>query len=291
MHVSDNKIFNTRNLEAGIFLIAGTAKTVHDYKSVGEDYKRNILYNDIVVLAASSAGMLGYRALGKNKTLHEKIFKPTVEFFNEKFQKFAKSDFSKKYLAGKFDKLYKPLHTPIEYSKNIIASCISNTAMVACGLFSAILADYTLNKHGLAIHKLKSISEEDKTFNIKPPKQIEQVEKFMKKNVDNVVSKDVRQEMLWRITDFKVFNPLNSAFVGLAGLNITDNEKYSKQVQKATKYLLVNTMVPLFFFSLSSALTKKMKNIYRYPIMFAALVSGSLLVKHAMNNESTNTKN
>ena len=261
----------------------GTAKTVHDYRSVGEDYKRNILFNDVAVLAASSAGMLGYKALGKNKTLHEKIFKPAVEFFNNKFQKFAATDFYKKNLAGRFDTLYKPLHTPIEYSKNIIASCISNTAMVGCGLFSAILADYALNKHGLAIHKLNSLVEEDKKMvNIKPPKQIEQVEKFMKKKVDNVVGKDIQQEMLWRITDFKVFNPFNSAFVGLAGLNITDNEKYSKQVKKATKYLIFNTMIPLFFFSVSSALTKKMKNIYRFPIMFASLVSASLLVKHAI---------
>ena len=113
----------------------------------------------------------------------------------------------------------------------------------------------------------------------------------MKKKVDNVVSKDIQQEMLWRITDFKVFNPFNSAFVGLAGLNITDSEKYSKQVQKATKYLIFNTMIPLFFFSVSSALTKKMKNIYRFPIMFASLVTGSLLVKHAIDKNEKNSKN
>ena len=87
------------------------------------------------------------------------------------------------------------------------------------------------------------------------------------------------------MTDFKLFSALNSAFVGLAGLDITDNEKYSKQVKNATKYLLLNTMVPLFFFSLSSALTKKIKNIYRFPIMFASLVTGSLLVKNAVDSK------
>ena len=67
--------------------------------------------------------------------------------------------------------------------------------------------------------------------------------------------------------------------------DITDDEKYSKQVKNATKYLLLNTMVPLFFFSVSSALTKKLKNIYRFPIMFASLVTGSLLVKNAVENK------
>jgi len=286
MHVTDNRIFNTRNLEAGIFLLMGAAKTVHDYRSVGEKYKQKILLNDVVVLGASSAGMLGYRALGHNKTLNNKLFKPTVEYVHDKFKKFYNSDFAQKHLVGKFDHLYKPLQTPIEYSKNIIASSISNTAMVGAGLFSAILADFILTKNGLGIHKLKNKKED-----IKPPKQLVQVEKFKKNNVDTVVSKDLQEEMLWRMTDFKIFNPLNSAFVGLAGLDITDDEKYSKQVKNASKYLLLNTLVPLFFFSLSSALTKKMKNIYRFPIMFAALVTGSLLVKNAVDKSEKHPKN
>ncbi len=280
MHLSDNKIVNTRNLEAGIFLLMGAAKTVHDYKSVGEKYKQKILLNDVVVLGASSVGMLGYRALGHNKTLNNKLFKPTVEYLHGKFNKFYNSDFAQNHLVGKFDSLYRPLQTPIEYSKNIIASCISNTAMVGAGLFSAILADFVLTKNGLGIHKLKNKKED-----IAPPKQLVMVEKFKKKNVDTVVSKDVQEEMFWRMTDFKLFSALNSAFVGLAGLDITDDEKYSKQVKNATKYLLLNTMVPLFFFSVSSALTKKLKNIYRFPIMFASLVTGSLLVKNAVENK------
>ena len=282
MHVNDNKLINTRNLEAGIFILMGAAKTVHDYRSVGEKYKQKILLNDVVVLGASSAGMLGYRALGHNKTLNNKIFKPSVEYLHGKFNKFYNSDFAQKHLVGKFDHLYRPLQTPIEYSKNIIASCISNTAMVGAGLFSAILADFLLTKNGLGIHKLKNKKEDTPAT---PPKQLVMVEKFKKKIVDTVVSKDVQEEMFWRMTDFKLFSALNSAFVGLAGLDITDNEKYSKQVKNATKYLLLNTMVPLFFFSLSSALTKKIKNIYRFPIMFASLVTGSLLVKNAVDSK------
>lgn len=269
----------------------GAAKTVYDYKSVGEDYKRKILLNDVVVLGASSAGILGYKALGNNKTIHNKIFKPTVDYFHGKFNKFYESDFAQKHLVGKFDKLYRPLQTPIEYSKNIIATCISNTAMVGAGLFSAILADYALTKNGLGIHKLKNIMDGDTKQTMMPQKQLEQVENFKKKNVDTVVSKNVQEEMFWRMTDFKAFSAFNSAFIGLAGLDITDDEKYSKQVKNASKYLLVNTLVPLFFFSLSSALTKKLKNIYRFPIMFASLVTGTLLVKNAVDRHKNNSKN
>ena len=156
--------------------------------------------------------------------------------------------------------------------------------MVGAGLFAAILADFTLTRNGLGIHKLKNKQEEKSP----PIKQLEMVEKFKQKNVDTVVSKNVQEEMFWRMTDFKAFNAFNSAFVGLAGLDITDDEKYSKQVKNATKYLLLNTLVPLFFFSLSSALTKKMKNIYRLPIMFTSLVTASLLVKNAVEKGNKN---
>lgn len=130
MQVTDKQIYNTKYLEAGIFLLMGAAKTVHDYKSVGEKYKQKILLNDVVVLGASSAGMLGFRALAHNKTVGNKLFKPTVEYFHGIFNKFYNSGFAQKHLVGKFDNLYKPLQKPIEYSKNIIGSCVANTAMV-----------------------------------------------------------------------------------------------------------------------------------------------------------------
>ncbi len=281
MQIKDNKILSTKNLEAGVFLLMGGVKTVQDYRSVGENYKQKILLNDVVVLTSSSLGMLGYRALGKNQRVREKIFKPTVDFFNKKFKNFAKSEFSTKFLDGKFDRLYRPLHTPIEYSKLIIGSCLNNVGMVGAGLFSAILGDFVLTKLGLGVHDIKQAKESAKLP--KEPKKIKQVEQFMKKNMDAVVTKGVRKEMESRVTDLPMFNMLTTSFIGLEGLKITDEEKYSKQMKNATKYLIVNSLVPLFFLSLSSALTKKMKNIYRFPIMFAALVSGTYLVKRGVD--------
>lgn len=258
MQITNNKFVNTKTLEASIFLLMGAAKTVYDYRSVGEKYKRKILLNDVVVLSSCSAGMIGYKALGHNKFLRNKVFKPTVDYV---------------------DKLI-PKKNFIETPKHIIANCVSNTAMVGAGLFSAILGDYALSKNGLGIHKLKNIMDSDK------PQKLELVENFKKKNVDNVVSKKVQEEMFWRMTDFKAFDAFNSAFVGLAGLDITDDEKYSKQVKNASKYLLLNTMIPLFFFSLSSSLTKNLKTLYRLPIMFTSLVTASLLVKKFLDKKA-----
>ncbi len=281
MHLSNAKIFNTHSLEAGVFLLMGGAKTVQDYRSVGEDYKQRILLNDVVVLGASSAAMLGYRALSRNKTIRTKFFQPVVECFHKKFEKFHKSNFSQKHLSGRFDNLYHPLHKSLELSKLIIGTCISNVLMVASGLFGAIAGDYALTKTGLGVHKFKEIMEEEKSLK---PKPVKKVESLMKTGVDTVFNKDVRREMQSRVTDLPLFNLMTTSFIGLEGLKITDDEKYSKQVKNASKYLLVNSLVPLFFLSLSSALTKKLKNIYRFPIMFASLVAGTFAVKKGLDN-------
>lgn len=281
MQISNNKILNTRNLEAGIFILMGGAKTVQDYRSVGEDYKQKILLNDMVVLGSSCAAMIGYRALSHSNIMRDKFFRPTVEFMHKKFIDFCNTDFAKKHLVGKFDSLYHPLHKPLEMSKEIIGTCISNTLMVASGLFGAIAGDYALTKIGFGIHRTKNLKTEENT----KPSQLVMVENFKKNKVDTVIDKRIQEEAFWRVLDFPAFNVLTSPFVGLQGLEITDDEKYSKQVKNASKSLLVNSLVPLFFFSLSSALTKKLKNIYRIPIMFASLLTGTLAVKSFLDHK------
>lgn len=289
MQIKNNKIINTQNLEAGVFLLMGGLKTVDDYRSVGSEYKRKILLNDVVVLASSSAGMLGYKALAKNKPISEKILRPFADFCHMHVAKFQRSDFYKRNFAGKYNHLFQPIHTSVEYSKEIVGGCVSNVLMVAAGLFSAIIGDWALTKTGFGIHQVQEIMNDNKKM--KEPKKIQEVEAFMKQSVDSVVTKGVRREMVSRVTDMPFFSLLTKSFIGLEGLNVTDEEKYSKQVKNASKYLVVNSLVPLFFLSISSTLTKKMKNIYRFPIMFTSLVAGTYLVKKVLDHKVSSPKN
>lgn len=291
MRISDPKIINTQNLEATVFFLLGGAKTVNDYRSVGPEYKRKILLNDTVVLASSSLGMLGFRKVSQNRKVRVKVLKPAIEFCHEQYNKVLKTDFFQKHLAGRCKEMFQPLKTPIEFSKAVIGDCLTNFCMVACGLFSAIGGDYLLTKTGFGIHGVKEIMKDNKAEKPKQIKQLKQVESFMTQKVDQVVQKDVRQEMVSRVTDFPAFNVLTTSLIGLEGLNITDSEKHSKQVKNATKYLILNSMVPLLLFSTTSALTKTMKNIYRFPIMFSSLVLGTLLVKKNVAKHENQSKN
>lgn len=290
MQISNPKIINTKNLETAVFLLLGGAKTANDYRSVGPEYKRKILLNDTVVLASSSLGMLGFRVLSKNKTVRSKLLKPAIETCYEQYNKLLKTEFVQKHFVGKYQNLFQPLKTPIEFSKAVIGDCLSNFLMVATGLFSAIGGDYLLSKTGFGIHGIKEIMKEKTDNKPKQIKQLKQVENFMTQKVDKVVQKDVRKEMVSRVTDFPVFSVLTTSLVGLEGLNITDNEKHAKQVKNATKYLVLNSMVPLLLFSTTSALTKSMKNVYRFPIMFSSLVLGTLLVKKNVEKHENNLK-
>ena len=183
MQIKDPKIINTKSMEAAVFLLLGGVKTVNDYRSVGEKYKRKILLNDTVVLASSSLGMLSYRVLSKNRTVRTKVLKPAIESCHKVYNKVLKTDFVQKHIAGRFQKLFQPLKTPIEYSKAVIGECLSNFLTVAAGLFGAIGGDYLLSKTGFGIHGIKEIMKEKKEV-VSTPKQLKQVETFMKKNVD-----------------------------------------------------------------------------------------------------------
>lgn len=294
MRISDPKIINTQNLEATVFFLLGGIKTVNDYRSVGSEYKRKILLNDTVVLTSSSLGMIGFRKLSQNKTVRAKVLKPAIETCYEQYNKLLKTNFVQKHFVGKFNNMFQLLKTPIEFSKSVIGDCLTNFGMVAFGLFSAIGGDLLLSKTGFGIHGVQEIMAEKKSQNAensKPIKQLKQVEQFMSKNVDKVVQKDVREEMVLRVTDFPAFNVLTTSLIGLEGLNITDEEKHAKQVKNATKYLILNSMVPLLLLSTTSALTKTMKNIYRFPIMFSSLVLGTLLVKKNVEKHEKQAKN
>lgn len=271
MQIPNNKFINSKTIEAGAFILMGGIKTVQDYRVAKPEEKRHILLNDVVILSASTAGMMGFRALEKSKTLNDKIAKPIVNFCHEKIgHKLAKLKFVQKFSSGKLNEYYEHVKTPVEFSKQIIASCLNSTATIACGLFSAILADYSLTKMGLGIHK----------FNKK--KEVNKVERFMNKNVDTVVNKNVRKEVISQITWFPAFDLLGPSLIGLQSLSITDSEKHSRQMEKAGKYLMLDTFVPLMFLSTASALTKNMKSLYRLPIMFTSLVGGTIAVKQGV---------
>ena len=175
MRFSDPKIINTQNLETAVFFLLGGIKTVNDYRSVGPDYKRKILLNDTVVLASSSVGMLAYKTLAKNNTVRGKILKPTIEACHEQYNKLLKTKFVKKYIRGRFNNLFQPLKTPIEFSKAVIGDCISNFLTVAAGLFGAIGGDLLLSKTGFGIHGIKEIMREKKNQQPKQIKQLKQV--------------------------------------------------------------------------------------------------------------------
>ena len=277
-----NYNISSKAIEAGVFGILGTAKTVSDYRSVGEKYKKKILLNDVVVLGASSLGILGYRALSKNKIVRTKISRPIVNELHQGFQKLKETKFIKaitpKISKETQQKYYKPVNKSLALSKVVITNCLTSMAEVASGLLGAITGDFILSKTGQDIHKVKDLQNKKQEET-----ELHKVENFMNKQVDKVVTTDVREEMMNRVTDFSTFKLFWSSFVGLEGLEITDDEKYSHQLKNASKYLMLNSFVPLLFLNMTSALSKGMKDVYRLPLMFGALVGGTLCVKKVVD--------
>ena len=63
---------------------------------------------------------------------------------------------------------------------------------------------------------------------------------------------------------------------------LAKEKEFDKRLHHTTKCMINDSLLPLFFLSTSSTLTKKMRTIYRVPIIFTSLVVGTMLGKKCL---------
>ena len=73
--------------------------------------------------------------------------------------------------------------------------------------------------------------------------------------------------------EMKIFN---NTMIGIQSFEIAEEKTFKDKLRRTTHSLLTNTLVPMFFLSLSSNLTKNMKSLYRIPIVFTTMVAGTV---------------
>lgn len=72
--------------------------------------------------------------------------------------------------------------------------------------------------------------------------------------------------------------------VGMQGFEVIEEKTFKKRMKHATGCLISNSVIPLFFLSTATSLTKKMNGIVRAPIIFASLVGGTMYANKALNH-------
>lgn len=242
-----DKFVNSSMLSASIFVGSGAYKTYKDYKNSDEKYKNKFLLKDTVVLSGAALGMLANRSASREIERHKY------------FKKAAKS--LTKYLIN-----HKKLTKPFLYTEKIVKDLMSNFLMFSSGILGALGADYLLSKTGF----------EQPENNIQIEEQ-NKIVRYFDETLTKNVNTEIKEAVYSRITDMPQMNVFTTSLIGSQAIDLSKDREFDKRLKNTTKCLINNSLMPLFFLSTSSALTKHMKAGYRIPIIFSTLVGGTML--------------
>ena len=114
------------------------------------------------------------------------------------------------------------------------------------------------------------------SLNIKLPVKTKIKSVFFDNNLAKVTDKDTRNALYSSVSDLPI---ISSGMLGANALEIAQNKKFSQKLKHTTGYLVNDTLIPLIFLSVSSALTKGLKPVFRIPAVFLSLFTGTLVTR------------
>lgn len=293
-----NKILNAKSTGMFLFGVTGAYKILTDYKKAPESEKKSVLLRDSAILAGSAAGLVAYSS-GKNSFTKSPIYKGSSKLFDNAIESIKNTEVWKKISNSLGQHVKKPTEIIVKNAYNIGKDCLDNVLMVASGISGAIITDYFIqigHRHKKILDKEveeKSgvkISEDDEpisdnTEEIINNNTVTHFDKFKEKltnnsianEFDNIVGEDTKKNILSNLTNMPEMKIFNSTMIGLQSFQITEEKTFKDKLKHTTKNLITNTLIPMFYLSLASNITKGMKKDFlRVPLVFASMVAGTM---------------
>ena len=297
-----NHVLTSTNTSIFLFSTTGAYKIMHDYKNASQEEKKSVLLRDCVILGGSALGIAGY-TVGKANFAKSGFRKQCSGYIDKAITSIKNTKFWQKTHTEKAKPIKEKSKLILNHSKEIAKECADNTLLVAAGITGAVTSDYLIqmshlserilkkhvtNKTGLNVdvvqneNKIQEFDKNEAKQNTNLTNQITNNNKNTTNSPFNLIKKklDVDQETkdnifsnIGNMQEMKVFN---NAFVGLESFHIAEEKTFKDKLRETTKSLVAKTLVPVFFLSLASNLTRGMKLIYRVPLVFASLSAGMI---------------
>jgi len=314
-----NRILNAKSTGIFLFGFTGAYKALTDYQRAPKEEKKKVLLRDSAILAGSAAGLAVYGS-ARNNFVNSAFKKSASKFIDNSFDNFKQTKMGKN-LSKSLGKYFKkPLEIVAQNSYNIAKDCIDNVLMVASGILGAVSADYliqighshkkmvdkTIEKHlGIKPNKKENVKAKKPVEQPKTPKQtkidiskkhIDSMDKFKEKfkekitinelkQFDKIVDEETQKNILSNITNMPEMRIFNTTMIGLQSFEVAEEKTFRDKLKHTTKSLVTNTLVPMFFLSLASNITKGMKSVYRIPLVFTTMVAGTMLANKKLGNK------
>ena len=93
------------------------------------------------------------------------------------------------------------------------------------------------------------------------------------------------KNIISNITNMPEMRIFNNTMVGLQSFQVAEEKTFKDKLKHTTRSLVTNTLVPMFFLSLASNLTKGMKPILRLPLVFTSMVAGTMYTNKKIENK------
>lgn len=288
--ININKILDSKWTGLAVFGATGVAKMASDYKNAPDSNKNFVLLRDSLILGGSAVGVGAYQ-LATSKMLCKKnigkVFKTTKNILTAPIKK---TNFYKNKIKPVSDKYNDVKKSLGESVVQIIHACTSNTAMLASGIAGAVGADYAIQYSHIEKNKrLKKLSQRNDMafnhlYNYENTLKNSFVNSRFNKEFEQAVGSDIKTNVYSRITDMPAMRMFSGTMVGIQGFEVIEQKTFKNRMRQATKCLVSNSVIPLFFLSTASCLTRKMNPILRIPLTFGALVGGTMYTNKLINN-------
>ena len=283
-----NSVLNSKSTGMFLFGFTGTYKVVNDYQKAPKHEKKNVLIRDTAILGGSAAGLVAY-SLGRKNFINSPFKKHAEKLTIQCIDKIKNSNIWK----SKYNILRQPIKFITKNSYNIVKDSIDSSLVLISGVLGGVTTDYLLNighTHKNYINqKIEKKSNQIVQETIEQTKQdkkqkdlLNPFNKFKKnmpddfKNLDNMINEDTKKNIISNIYNMPEMKMFNNSFIGLQSFRIAEEKTFKDKLKCTTKSLLKDTLVPVFFLSLSSSVTKGMKSIIRVPIIFTTLCLGTM---------------
>lgn len=292
MSVSLGKILDSKAAGIAVFTVSGLGKLASDYTKAPDDKKEYTLLRDSLILGGSALGVMGYEGRAK-RLLKSKFFKTKQKKITDfAKQKLTQSNIYSKTLKPVFDKYGNAIRSGANQIKDVVYNCLDNAAMLAFGIGGSMLADYAIRySHLEKINKFKKISKHgndqiSNLYNVENKLANKWQNSSINKNLGNTVGDEVKSNIYSRVTDLPIMRMFSKTMVGMQGFEVIEEKTFRERLKHSRQCLITNSLVPLFFLSTATALTKKLKGIIRYPVVFASLVAGTMYTNKMIDKMS-----
>ena len=269
-----------------VFGITGAAKVASDYKNAPENKKDFVVLRDSIILGGTALGVGAY-SLAHGKVVKNQSVKNSM-------QKLKNNLISPIKNSAIYKKISPVITTPLEkVCKNtlkVLGDCTDNTLMLGAGILGAIGADYGIRLSHLdkrkKMRKLAQISDDKMGSLYKYESRIINDLKNSKinKDLETTLGSEVKSNVYSRITDLPAMRMFSRTMVGVQGFEVIEEQTFKKRMKHATSCLISNSIVPLFFLSTATRLTKGMNTMLRAPVIFASLVGGTMYTNKAIKH-------